>query len=101
MVTFEQLWTICSTGKGEIGGIDGISMPAVFRLAEMKLYGDDASAKRWREGFLEGESRVKGRPISPELLDEMVEIIKQNTQKVDGFICNAGGQRRYEPDHDK
>ncbi|PIZ69254.1 MAG: hypothetical protein COY11_04720 [Candidatus Portnoybacteria bacterium CG_4_10_14_0_2_um_filter_44_20] len=96
MVTFQEIWQVFSTGKGDIFGLDAISLSAVFRIAELEVRGDRRNAKSMRRGLLEHEPRVIGRPISPELLDELVEAIKQNTRSDGTTIFNADGRRRYE-----
>ena len=96
MVTFQEIWQVFSTGKGDIFGLDAISLSAVFRIAELEVRGDRRNAKSMRRGLLKHEPRVIGRPISPELLDELVEAIKQNTRSDGTTVFNADGRRRYE-----
>ena len=95
MVTFQEIWQVFSPGHGDINGLDAISLSAVFRIAEME-FSDYPNAVFMRKDLLEHESRVIGQPISTELLDELVEVIKQNTRFVGSAVFNADGRRRYE-----
>ena len=96
MVTFQEIWNVFSTGKGTVHGLDAISLSAVFRIAEMELRGDARGVQSMREGFLEHEPRTIGQPISSDLLDELVQEIKNHTRFDGTVVLNADGRRRYE-----
>lgn len=95
MVTFQEIWTVFSTGKGAIHGLDTISLSAVFRIAEMELRGDPR-AQSMREEFFEHEPHVLGHPIDPVQLDELIQAIKRNTRFDGTVVYNTDGRRRYE-----
>jgi hypothetical protein len=96
MTTFQEIWNVFSTGKGTVHGLDAISLSAVFRIAETELRGDAREAQSMREGFLEHEPRTIGHPISSDLLDGLVQEIKNQTRFNGTVVLNADGQRRYE-----
>ena len=95
MTAFQEIWNVFSTGKGAVQGLDAISLSAVFRIAEMELR-NDFRAKSMREGFLEHEPRTIGQLISSDLLDELVQEIKNHTRFNGTVVLNADGRRRYE-----
>ena len=95
MITFQQIWSVFSTGKGTIHGLDAISLSAIFRIAEMELRGNTFSARSMRNGFLQHEPRVIGEPISSDLLDELVQQIKNHTI-LGTVIYNTDGRRHYQ-----
>ena len=94
--TFAEIWSVFSTGRGRIIGLDAISLSVVFRIAEKQLRGETASAQSMRNGLLEHEPRVIGQPIISEQLDVLIEEIKKNTRFDGTMVFNADGRRRYE-----
>lgn len=96
MITFQEIWTVFSTGKSTVQGLDAISLSAVFRIAEMELRGDPSGARSMREGFLKHEPRVLGHSIDPTQLDELIHEIKRHTRFDGTVVHNTDGQHRYE-----
>lgn len=96
MATFQEIWTVFSTGRGTVHGLDAISLSAVFRIAEMEISGDQRGAQSMRKGFLEHEPRVLNHPIDPVQLDELIQEIKRHTQFEGTVVYNNDGRRRYE-----
>jgi hypothetical protein len=87
---FAEIWKVFSTGLSSVYGIDCIALSAVFRIAEMQLRNNN-HALAMRQDFLQYEPEV-----SPEDLDHLIEVIKENTYFDGTVVYNTGGRRRYE-----
>ncbi|MEK7153955.1 MAG: hypothetical protein AAB792_00145 [Patescibacteria group bacterium] len=89
-VKFNEIWTVFSTGRGQICGLDTISLSVVFRIAEMQLRGDKRGARLMCANFL------RDQDITLEQLYSLVQEIEKNTKFNGTIVLNADGSRRYE-----
>ncbi len=95
MITFDSIWSVFSTSRGIVCGLDAISLSAAFRIAEMELR-SDARATGLRHSLFEDEPRACGRQLVQEELEEVILVIKENTEFRGMTVYNKNGSPRYD-----